>query len=150
MTTVSVFMMMERRVDDMVVTPEGVTVGPAALSLAFQSVPNLREAQIVQDSADRIELALAVTPAYGPADEQFLVAELRKRDPADAGTFTANETTFVTSLNARMISPPPDSATVPYLQSRSAFGGSAPSSRSRKVPPPVAVIRAKKQPATMS
>jgi len=67
------------RVDDMVMTPEGVAVGPAALSLAFQSVPNLREAQIVQDSAHRIALALAVTPAYGPADEQFLLAELRKR-----------------------------------------------------------------------
>jgi phenylacetate-CoA ligase len=67
------------RVDDMVVNPEGVTVGPAALSLAFQSVPNLREAQIVQDSPDRIELALAVASAYGPADEQFLLAELRKR-----------------------------------------------------------------------
>jgi phenylacetate-CoA ligase len=67
------------RVDDVVVTPEGVTVGPAALSLAFQSVANLREAQIVQDSTDRIALALAVTPAYGPADEQFLLAELRKR-----------------------------------------------------------------------
>jgi phenylacetate-CoA ligase len=67
------------RVDDMVATPEGATVGPAALSLAFQGVPNLREAQIIQDSADRIELLLAVTPAYGPADEQFLLAELRKR-----------------------------------------------------------------------
>ena len=67
------------RVDDMVVTPEGVTVGPAALSLAFQSVSNLREAQIVQDNTERIALALAVTPRYGPADEQFLLSELRKR-----------------------------------------------------------------------
>jgi phenylacetate-CoA ligase len=67
------------RVDDMVVNPEGVTVGPAALSLAFQAVPNLREAQIVQDGTDRIKLSLAVTPAYGAADEQFLLAELRKR-----------------------------------------------------------------------
>ena len=54
------------RVDDVVMTPEGVAVGPAALSLAFQGVPNLRESQIVQDSTDRIALALAVTPAYGP------------------------------------------------------------------------------------
>ena len=67
------------RVDDVVMTPEGAAVGPAALSLAFQGVPNLRESQIVQDSPDRIALVLAVTPAYGPADEQFLLAELRKR-----------------------------------------------------------------------
>lgn len=67
------------RVDEMVVTPEGATVGPAALSLAFQSVPNLRESQIVQRDASAIELALAVTAAYGPADEKFLLGELRKR-----------------------------------------------------------------------
>jgi phenylacetate-CoA ligase len=67
------------RVDEMVVTPEGTSVGPAALSLAFQSVPHLRESQIVQDSPAAIALALCVAPAYGPADEQFLIAELRKR-----------------------------------------------------------------------
>lgn len=67
------------RVDEMVMTPEGARVGPAALSLAFQSVPNLREAQIVQDCTARIALALAVTPAFQPRDEQFLLAELRKR-----------------------------------------------------------------------
>ena len=67
------------RVDENVVTPEGVSVGPAALSLAFQSVPHLRESQIVQSSPDRIQLALAVTQSFGPADEQFLLGELRKR-----------------------------------------------------------------------
>ncbi|HEY5952359.1 MAG TPA: hypothetical protein VIV40_42970 [Kofleriaceae bacterium] len=67
------------RVDEMVVTPEGTSVGPAALSLAFQGVPNLRESQIVQESPAAIELKLAVTPAYTPSDEQFLIGELRKR-----------------------------------------------------------------------
>lgn len=67
------------RVDEMVVTPEGTSVGPAALSLAFQSVPRLRESQIVQDSPEAITLSLCVAPGYGPADEQFLLAELRKR-----------------------------------------------------------------------
>jgi len=67
------------RVDDVVTTPEGTTVGPAALSLAFQSVPNLREAQILQDSPQQVTVLLAVTAAFSPADEQFLIAELRKR-----------------------------------------------------------------------
>jgi len=67
------------RVDEMVATPEGTAIGPAALSLAFQSVPNLRESQIVQDSSDAITLKLSVSPEYRPADEQFLLAELRKR-----------------------------------------------------------------------
>lgn len=67
------------RVDENVVTPEGVSVGPAALSLAFQAVPHLRESQIVQRDRDRVVLKLAITPEYTPADEQFLIAELRKR-----------------------------------------------------------------------
>lgn len=67
------------RVDENVVTPEGVSVGPAALSLAFQAVPHLRESQIVQDDPSRIALKLAVTPEYTPAQEQFLVGELHKR-----------------------------------------------------------------------
>lgn len=67
------------RVDEMVVTPEGASVGPAALSLAFQAVPHLRDAQIVQDAAAAITLRLAVAPGWGPAAEQFLLGELRKR-----------------------------------------------------------------------
>jgi len=67
------------RVDEVVVTPEGTSVGPAALSLAFQGVPHLRESQIVQDSPEAITLRLCVAPAYGPADERTLLAELRKR-----------------------------------------------------------------------
>ncbi len=67
------------RVDEMVVTPEGTSVGPASLSLAFQSVPNLRESQILQSSPEAITLKLCVTPAYGSSDETFLIAELRRR-----------------------------------------------------------------------
>lgn len=67
------------RIDDMVETPDGSLVGPAALSLAFQSVANLRESQIVQDTPAAIVIKLAVGSSYGPADESFLLAELRKR-----------------------------------------------------------------------
>jgi phenylacetate-CoA ligase len=67
------------RVDEMVLTPEGTSVGPASLSLAFQSVPNLLESQIVQDSAQAIALKCVVTPAFTPANEAFMLQELRKR-----------------------------------------------------------------------
>jgi phenylacetate-CoA ligase len=67
------------RVDEFVITPEGSAVGPASLSLAFQSIANLRESQIHQMSSDRIRLLLNVTSQYGAADEACLIAELRKR-----------------------------------------------------------------------
>jgi len=67
------------RVDDRVVTPEGVKVGPAPLSLAFQSVPNLRDAQIYQESRTKIIIYISVTETFGQSDERFLLQELQKR-----------------------------------------------------------------------
>lgn len=67
------------RVDDVIVTPEGVAVGPAALSLAFQSVPHLREAQVHQDSRSRIEVLAFPDWDFSEADEETLLLELRKR-----------------------------------------------------------------------
>ena len=67
------------RVDEMVATPEGTRVGPAALSLAFQGVPHLRESQIEQHDPAAITLRLCVGEAWTRADEQFLLGELRKR-----------------------------------------------------------------------
>ena len=100
------------RVDEMVATPEGTAVGPAALSLAFQSVAHLRESQIIQDSADAIALKLCVTPDYRPADEQYLIAELRKRlghrlvinleyVPAVPRTVSGKQRLVVSSLRGR-------------------------------------------------
>jgi phenylacetate-CoA ligase len=67
------------RIDDQVVTPEGVMVGPAPLSLAFQSVSGLKEAQIIQDKPSNIIVYLAVSDTFGSSNEQFLLGELRKR-----------------------------------------------------------------------
>lgn len=67
------------RVDDLVRTPEGATVGPAPMSLAFQRVPNLRRSQVRQDSVDELRVLIEVDPAFAQSDEDFLVAELRKR-----------------------------------------------------------------------
>lgn len=67
------------RADDVVHTPEGTTVGPAPMSLAFQRVPNLRRAQVRQDSPAALTVVLEVTDAFGDDDESFLRAELHRR-----------------------------------------------------------------------
>jgi len=67
------------RVDDVVRTPEGATVGPAPMSLAFQRVPRLRRAQVRQDALDELTVLVEVDPAFGPEDEAFMVGELRRR-----------------------------------------------------------------------
>jgi phenylacetate-CoA ligase len=67
------------RIDDMVVTPEGTTVGPTALGLAFKVIPELCEAQIVQSSPEAIAVSLVVTPKFGPSHEARVREELHKR-----------------------------------------------------------------------
>jgi acyl-coenzyme A synthetase/AMP-(fatty) acid ligase len=63
----------------MVVTPEGTTVGPTALGLAFKVIPELCEAQIVQSSPAAITVSLVVTPKFGPSHEVRVREELHKR-----------------------------------------------------------------------
>jgi phenylacetate-CoA ligase len=67
------------RADDVVHTPEGTTVGPAPMSLAFQRVPNLRRAQVRQSDPSALTVLLEVTPDFGDADEAFLAQELHRR-----------------------------------------------------------------------
>ncbi len=67
------------RVDDVVHTPEGATVGPAPMSLAFQRVPNLRRAQVRQDRVEELQVLIEVDDRFSTEDESFLVAELRRR-----------------------------------------------------------------------
>lgn len=67
------------RVDDLVHTPEGATVGPAPMSLAFQRVPRLRRAQVRQDSVEELTVLLEVAEGFGEEDRSFLEHELRLR-----------------------------------------------------------------------
>lgn len=67
------------RVDDVVHTPEGATVGPAPMSLAFQRVPHLRRSQVRQDRVDELLVLVEVDREFSDADERFLVGELRRR-----------------------------------------------------------------------
>lgn len=67
------------RVDDVVYTPEGATVGPAPMSLAFQRVPHLRRSQVRQDRVDRLLVLVEVDEEFSTVDEHFMVGELRRR-----------------------------------------------------------------------
>jgi phenylacetate-CoA ligase len=67
------------RIDENVITPEGVPVGPTALGLAFKVVPHLAESQVVQDSPDRITIRIVTEPGWCEADADVLVTEFRKR-----------------------------------------------------------------------
>ncbi len=67
------------RADDYVVTPDGRSVGPAPLSLAFQSVPGIREAQIRQDDPSSVAVLLVVGPDFGIDQQDQLDRELRER-----------------------------------------------------------------------
>jgi phenylacetate-CoA ligase len=69
----------EGRVDDSIITPEGARVGPAALSLAFQSVPRLRAAQMIQDDPASIVILMETEPDFHAEDEELMVAGLRAR-----------------------------------------------------------------------
>lgn len=67
------------RVDDAVRTPEGATVGPAPMSLAFQRVPHLRRTQVRQDRVEELLVLVEVDDEFSADDETFMVGELRKR-----------------------------------------------------------------------
>lgn len=67
------------RADDYVVTPDGRSVGPAPLSLAFQGVAGIREAQIRQGDAAAIDVALVVDTTFDDERERQLDRELRER-----------------------------------------------------------------------
>ncbi|HVM03284.1 MAG TPA: hypothetical protein VM263_11495 [Acidimicrobiales bacterium] len=67
------------RVDEWVTLPDGRRIGPAALSLAFQAIRGLRQAQVVQDSPARLTVRLATAPPFGPEEERQLRVELERR-----------------------------------------------------------------------
>lgn len=67
------------RADDYVSTPDGRRVGPAPLSLAFQSIRGIREAQIIQDEIESAVVLLVVTDEFDDEDRASLSAELRAR-----------------------------------------------------------------------
>ena len=77
--TLPVLAELEGRIDDVVHTPEGSVVGPAPMSLAFQRAQRVRRAQVHQSDPSALRVLLEVADGFGPAEQAFLDAELRKR-----------------------------------------------------------------------
>lgn len=67
----------EGRVDDVVLLEDGTRIG--RLGVAFQGIPNLQYAQIVQEGTNEINVNVVGTPVFGRADQDLLEKKLRKR-----------------------------------------------------------------------
>ncbi|MCG8589133.1 MAG: hypothetical protein MJE66_07560 [Proteobacteria bacterium] len=72
-----VFLDVDGRVEDVVLTPEGNAVG--RLDHIFKDQLDVAEAQILQDSAEAIRVLVVRRPSYGEASERGLVKEIRSR-----------------------------------------------------------------------
>lgn len=67
----------EGRVDDVVLLEDGTRIG--RLGVAFQGIPNLKYAQIVQENKTAIEVNLVTTSEFRQSDEELLMKKLRQR-----------------------------------------------------------------------
>ncbi len=67
----------EGRMDDVVRLPDGSQVG--RLGVAFQGIPNLRYAQIVQEDVGAIRVNIVTSPRFNVDDQQLLLHKLRRR-----------------------------------------------------------------------
>jgi phenylacetate-CoA ligase len=67
----------EGRMDDVIVTPEGILVG--RLDPIFKAVSSLQETRIVQDAKDHVRVEIVASSEFTSAMEGALEAELRSR-----------------------------------------------------------------------
>lgn len=67
----------EGRVDDVVILEDGTRVG--RLGVAFQGIPHLRYAQIVQETKSAIDVNVVTTAHFKNGDEELLLKKLRQR-----------------------------------------------------------------------
>jgi phenylacetate-CoA ligase len=67
----------EGRVDDVVMLEDGTRIG--RLGVAFQGIPHLRYAQIIQDNTSVINVNVVTAPQFKEADQHLLEKKLRQR-----------------------------------------------------------------------
>ncbi|WP_370390337.1 hypothetical protein [uncultured Winogradskyella sp.] len=67
------------RIDDVVLTPDGLRIGSAAMSLAFKLSSNLLMAQIVQNDLNKIYVNIVVNKEFNATDEQLLKSKIRQK-----------------------------------------------------------------------
>lgn len=75
--TGEVFLDIDGRIEDIVITPDGRQIG--RLDHIFKLQTDVAEAQILQHRKDRIEVLLVVHPSYNATSEQNLRHEFRSR-----------------------------------------------------------------------
>ena len=67
----------EGRVDDVVLLEDGTRIG--RLGVAFQGIPNLRYAQIIQNSQSGIDVNIVTTADFKKSEQDLLEKKLRQR-----------------------------------------------------------------------
>jgi len=67
----------EGRVDDVVLLNDGTRIG--RLGVAFQGIPHLRYAQIIQESTNDIKVNMVTAPAFKKTEQDLLEKKLRQR-----------------------------------------------------------------------
>lgn len=67
----------EGRVDDVVLLEDGTRIG--RLGVAFQGIPHLRYAQIIQDNNTGITVNMVTTPSFKETEQSLLEKKLRQR-----------------------------------------------------------------------
>lgn len=72
-----VFLDVDGRNEDFIITPDGRLVG--RLDHIFKNQSNILEAQIQQDSKQALDVYLVPAPGYGPHSEEALIGEIRRR-----------------------------------------------------------------------
>lgn len=72
-----VFLRVEGRIDDYIVTPDGRLVG--RLDHVFKEQHDVAEAQILQESKEEIEVLVVPLPGYDRSTERALIREIRVR-----------------------------------------------------------------------
>jgi phenylacetate-CoA ligase len=67
----------EGRVDDVVLLQDGTRIG--RLGVAFQGIPHLRYAQIIQETTSGINVNLVTSPGFKKSEQDLLEKKLRQR-----------------------------------------------------------------------
>lgn len=91
----------EGRVDDVVLLKDGTRIG--RLGVAFQGIPHLRYAQIVQENVEGIKVNMVTGPSFKKTDEDLLEKKLRQRlnDSIEIGFNQVEEQDIVKSRSGK-------------------------------------------------
>lgn len=67
------------RIDDCILTNDGLKIGSAAMSLAFKKAPNILISQIIQNTKEELKINIVVNEEFSIKDEDFLKKEIKQR-----------------------------------------------------------------------